>query len=625
METQSIKYVLVTAIVAIISATISAQDNRPTSYVGIDIEAGASHLFLGNPFKPFDAYTTPSWGGGGGGGIFYELEYKHFMIHTGFGVNYTYNQMILPLEDYSVGILEYPSMHYKYSFNQYLEKNTYGIGYIPIKLGASFDRWYFLVGAKLGVFSFAGTSKPQADVTIWAQDEDIIDPMYGLHTHHMGEYCYIGEKRSIDFASFNAMLSAEIGINLNKRAWLNEKEKKKYDRAQRYRNLRKKKSLKELTTFRLALFADYGMTNIHRYQPNPVPYGGEDMGGIVAFDGLTELRPYSMLGYKTHKDSPLNNLLVGIKLSAQVEIPKKAPKKGALATPYIYIYVEDEVTEKPLANARVKVQRKGYKYVYNKLTDAKRGRVARATAPGEYTIHIAHGNYCPIDTIHFTHRDDYDTLYVALYPYHTYRWPVVDAMNGRSLPAQVQLNQMDDNIVHQITTDSTNHVAVRLDNRKEYILYAESDGYIPYCDTLLTLPDTSYVISLVPNVVKTFILKNMYFATAQTTILPSSQSALDMLYELLNENSDLHIRIVGHTDDVGSDASNMILSNGRSESIRNAMIKMGIDGKRITTDGKGEREPIVPNDSDDHRQMNRRVEIEIISGADDINIQRLIK
>lgn len=623
MKKQYIKYVLVMAIIAAISTTMNAQDNRPTSYLGISAEGGVSHLFLGNPFSPLDAYTTPSWGGGGGGEIFYELVYKHFMVHAGFGVNYTYNQSFLSLEDYSVDIAEYPTMQYKYSFDNYLEKNTYGVGYIPIKLGASFDRWYFLVGAKIGLLSFAGTSQVQTDVTIWGQDEDIIDPLYGLHTHQMGEYSYVGEKRGIDFAPFNAMLSAEIGINLNKRLWIDEKEKKKYDRAQRYRNLRKKKSLKELTTFRLALFADYGISNLHIYQTNPVPFAGENTGGIVAFDGLTELHPYSLLGYKPHKDSPLNNLLVGIKLSAQFEIPKKAPKKGALATPYIYIYVEDEVTEKPLANARVKVQRKGYRYVYDKLTDAKYGRVSRATAPGEYTIHIAHGNYCPIDTIHFTHRDDYDTLHVALHPYQACKWPVVDAMTNRGVEAQIHITDIDGKSFHQSPTDSTNHVVLRLDDRNKYILYAQAEGYEPYCDTLFTLSDTSYVVRMNPIVLKTFVLQNMYFATAKTTILPSSQSALDMLFTLLNENPNLYICIVGHTDDVGSDEANMILSKGRAESIRNAMLQRGIDGKRISIKGKGESDPIVPNDSDVHRQMNRRVEIEILSGADNINIEQL--
>lgn len=112
---------------------------------------------------------------------------------------------------------------------------------------------------------------------------------------------------------------------------------------------------------------------------------------------------------------------------------------------------------------------------------------------------------------------------------------------------------------------------------------------------------------------KRFILHNMFFATNQTTILPSSASALEELYQFLNDNPDVRIRIVGHTDDVGSDQANQILSEGRAKSVRTSMIRKGIDPTRMLTAGKGESQPIVPNDNDEHRQMNRRVEIVILN------------
>ena len=130
---------------------------------------------------------------------------------------------------------------------------------------------------------------------------------------------------------------------------------------------------------------------------------------------------------------------------------------------------------------------------------------------------------------------------------------------------------------------------------------------------------------MIPQPIKkqTFILRNMHFATAQTDILPSSKSALDLLYKLLIENPNLYIKIVGHTDDVGSEQDNRILSEGRANSIREAMLKRGISASRLKIQGKGESEPIVPNDTEAHKQMNRRVEIEILSGAENINIELL--
>ena len=72
------------------------------------------------------------------------------------------------------------------------------------------------------------------------------------------------------------------------------------------------------------------------------------------------------------------------------------------------------------------------------------------------------------------------------------------------------------------------------------------------------------------------------------------------------------IRIVGHTDNIGSDRSNQILSEGRCEEVKRAMIERGIAPERIEISGRGERDPIMPNDSDEHRQMNRRVEIVLL-------------
>ena len=106
----------------------------------------------------------------------------------------------------------------------------------------------------------------------------------------------------------------------------------------------------------------------------------------------------------------------------------------------------------------------------------------------------------------------------------------------------------------------------------------------------------------------------MFFATNKTKILPNSETALQDLYKLLKDNPDVHIRIIGHTDDVGKEEYNQKLSEGRSRSVKQEMVRRGIDAKRIETTGRGEKEPIVPNDSDQHRQMNRRVEVEIIQG-----------
>jgi outer membrane protein OmpA-like peptidoglycan-associated protein len=161
-----------------------------------------------------------------------------------------------------------------------------------------------------------------------------------------------------------------------------------------------------------------------------------------------------------------------------------------------------------------------------------------------------------------------------------------------------------------------------LDSNTSYVIQATAEGFEDYSETL-SQGENNAQIKLIPIPKKTFVLQNMHFATAQTTILPSSRKALDLLYELLNENPDLYIRIVGHTDDVGSEEDNDVLSKGRANSIYQEMVKRGINPKRIQVSGKGELAPLVPNTSEANRQKNRRVEIDIISGDEDVNIERL--
>jgi outer membrane protein OmpA-like peptidoglycan-associated protein len=207
--------------------------------------------------------------------------------------------------------------------------------------------------------------------------------------------------------------------------------------------------------------------------------------------------------------------------------------------------------------------------------------VYRALVPGPYTISVSHKNYLPIDTIHFEHRDDYDTVYVALYPKHPFCWPVVDDYTNRPVKANYEMQSVNQEFYLKSITDSACCVSGSLDDRLNYNLNVTADGYEPFDVYMERVFDNNYVIRLKPIKLETFVLQNMYFATAKTTILPSSEPALEMLYNLLAENPKLTIRIIGHTDDVGPYAANDVLSEGRAKSIKQSMVKRGISSDRI--------------------------------------------
>jgi OOP family OmpA-OmpF porin len=99
------------------------------------------------------------------------------------------------------------------------------------------------------------------------------------------------------------------------------------------------------------------------------------------------------------------------------------------------------------------------------------------------------------------------------------------------------------------------------------------------------------------------------FDVNKSDIKPESYGTLNDIAKVLKENSDVKIKIIGHTDSDGEDAFNLGLSKERALSVKNELVtKFGIATERISTDGEGESRPIVPNDTPSNKAINRRVE-----------------
>ena len=101
------------------------------------------------------------------------------------------------------------------------------------------------------------------------------------------------------------------------------------------------------------------------------------------------------------------------------------------------------------------------------------------------------------------------------------------------------------------------------------------------------------------------------FPFNSTDILPAGKSNLQQLANSLGEYPNSDVLIVGHTDSVGTDAYNLDLSQRRAQAASAYLQSLTIPASRLRTVGKGESEPIQPNDTEDGRARNRRVEIAI--------------
>lgn len=104
-------------------------------------------------------------------------------------------------------------------------------------------------------------------------------------------------------------------------------------------------------------------------------------------------------------------------------------------------------------------------------------------------------------------------------------------------------------------------------------------------------------------------LKNIYFERGTPVVSPASFESLDGLANLLNQNPGMQIRIEGHTDSVGKYYELLDLSRNRSNAIKKYLVTMGIMSGRISTVGFGGTRPVAPNDTEENRAKNRRVEV----------------
>ena len=108
------------------------------------------------------------------------------------------------------------------------------------------------------------------------------------------------------------------------------------------------------------------------------------------------------------------------------------------------------------------------------------------------------------------------------------------------------------------------------------------------------------------------VLRGVTFEFDRANLVPNAKTILDQAGDALLSAQNIRVEIAGHTDARGSDAYNSKLSNQRAQSVMNYLTERGIAADRMSAKGYGESEPVADNETDEGRELNRRVELKIL-------------
>ncbi|HAO46568.1 MAG TPA: OmpA family protein [Ferruginibacter sp.] len=197
---------------------------------------------------------------------------------------------------------------------------------------------------------------------------------------------------------------------------------------------------------------------------------------------------------------------------------------------------------------------------------------------------------------------------------------VYDKKTKAGLPSAVELSDVKTrNPVSKIQTDEDGNYLLTLPVGKEYGFNVNRKGYLFYSDNfslLDTNSDSIFTVDIPLQPIEagaSIVLKNIFFETKKYDLKPESTVELNKVVMLLNENPKLRIQIDGHTDNVGQDKDNLLLSKNRAETVVNYLAGKGISLQRLNYKGFGASKPVADNSTEKGKSLNRRTELSVIS------------
>lgn len=197
---------------------------------------------------------------------------------------------------------------------------------------------------------------------------------------------------------------------------------------------------------------------------------------------------------------------------------------------------------------------------------------------------------------------------------------VFDAVTKKKLSGKIELIDLSTNQVkQQVYSDPvTGEYMLVLTEGSEYALNVSKEGYLFYSsffDYKNPAVFNPLALDIPLNPIKqgsSVILNNIFFEHNSYELEDKSTAELDKIVAFMNVNPSVSIELGGHTDDVGSDADNLDLSQKRAKAVYDYLVNAGIPAAKLKYKGYGETKPVMPNTSDENRARNRRIEFKVL-------------
>lgn len=283
--------------------------------------------------------------------------------------------------------------------------------------------------------------------------------------------------------------------------------------------------------------------------------------------------------------------------------------------------VKDSITDEPLSAVVTILDAKSGENVSSMTTNPFDGKYSVVLKQGKiYDVEFASPGYVTkinnYDLVTLEKSETIELDMQLMKPEMIIKGIVKDSLTNQPTSSVIKIKDFETNesILLVESKEATGEYIFSVPLGKKYLIEYTKEKYPPV-RIEFDFTETEMYGEIIQNVSmnKSIVVENINFASGSAELQPESFSELDKVIEFLLEQPTVMVEVQAHTDDVGSPASNLTLSEKRAESVVKYIVSKGVEKERVIAKGYGLTQPLVPNDSPENRAKNRRVEMKVLN------------